>query len=132
VCRSRKGETLSLELYHRLKTPSVYRSPASRPRDGVARSGPGEEIAIATRRTVPVEDADEVMSIAPRRWKATCARSSQMTVEELYRTRDKSRRVAVESATDFGHMGLQIVSFTIKSAGRPGYLDALGKPKIAE
>ncbi|OPZ87935.1 MAG: Inner membrane protein YqiK [bacterium ADurb.Bin429] len=57
-----------------------------------------------------------------------------MTVEEIYRERDKfAQRVQDVAATDMANMGLQIVSFTIRDIrDTQGYLDALGKPRIAQ
>lgn len=56
-----------------------------------------------------------------------------MTVEEVYRNRDKfAQEVQGVAARDLKKMGLQIVSFTIKDVrDKHGYLDALGKPRIA-
>jgi flotillin len=56
-----------------------------------------------------------------------------MTVEEVYRNRDKfAQEVQEVAARDLRKMGLQIVSFTIKDVrDKHGYLDALGKPRIA-
>lgn len=56
-----------------------------------------------------------------------------MTVEEVYRNRDKfAQEVQGIAAIDLKKMGLQIVSFTIKDVrDKHGYLDALGKPRIA-
>lgn len=56
-----------------------------------------------------------------------------MTVEEVYRNRDKfAQEVQGVAAKDLKKMGLQIVSFTIKDIrDKNGYLEALGKPRIA-
>lgn len=56
-----------------------------------------------------------------------------MTVEEVYKNRDKfAQEVQAVAAKDLQKMGLQIVSFTIKDLrDKHGYLDALGKPRIA-
>lgn len=56
-----------------------------------------------------------------------------MTVEEVYRNRDKfAQEVQGVAALDLKKMGLQIVSFTIKDVrDNKGYLEALGKPRIA-
>jgi len=56
-----------------------------------------------------------------------------MTVEEVYRNRDKfAQEVQGVAARDLKKMGLQIVSFTIKDVrDKQGYLEALGKPRIA-
>ncbi|ERI05621.1 flotillin family protein [Aneurinibacillus aneurinilyticus] len=56
-----------------------------------------------------------------------------MTVEEVYRNRDRfAQEVQGVAAKDLKKMGLQIVSFTIKDVrDKHGYLDALGRPRIA-
>lgn len=58
---------------------------------------------------------------------------SSMSVEEIYKDREKfNQKVQEEASTDLNKMGLQIVSFTIKDiTDRNGYLDSLGKPRIA-
>ncbi|MCD4684981.1 MAG: flotillin family protein [Anaerolineae bacterium] len=57
-----------------------------------------------------------------------------MTVEEIYRERDKfAQNVQDVSAGDFANMGLGIDTFVIKDVrDKEGYLDALGRPRIAE
>lgn len=57
-----------------------------------------------------------------------------MTVEDIYKNRDAfAQRVQDVAAGDMANMGLSIVSFTIKEISDPvGYLEALGKPRIAE
>ncbi|MEP7009081.1 MAG: SPFH domain-containing protein [Acidobacteriota bacterium] len=57
-----------------------------------------------------------------------------LTVEEIYRNRDQFASSVQEVAVaDLQNMGLQVVSFTLKDIrDTHGYLDALGKPKIAE
>ncbi|GER66731.1 hypothetical protein BpJC7_19160 [Weizmannia acidilactici] len=57
-----------------------------------------------------------------------------MTVEEIYKNRDKfSQEVQRVASQDLAKMGLVIVSFTIKEVkDKNGYLDALGKPRIAQ
>ncbi len=57
-----------------------------------------------------------------------------LTVEEVYRERDKfAARVQDVAASDLANMGLSIVSFTIRDIrDKQGYLDALGKPRIAQ
>lgn len=56
-----------------------------------------------------------------------------MTVEEVYKNRDKfAQEVQSVAAKDLKKMGLQVVSFTIKDVrDKEGYLDALGRPRIA-
>ncbi len=57
-----------------------------------------------------------------------------MTVEEIYKNRDKfSQEVQRVASQDLAKMGLVIVSFTIKDVSdKNGYLDSLGKPRIAQ
>lgn len=57
-----------------------------------------------------------------------------MTVEEAYSNRDAfAQRVQEVAASDLANMGLRIVSFTIRDIrDKQGYLEALGKPRIAE
>lgn len=57
-----------------------------------------------------------------------------LTVEEIYRERDKfAQSVQEVSAEDLKNMGLAIDSFVIKDIrDREGYLDALGRPRIAD
>ncbi|UZJ79920.1 flotillin family protein [Fictibacillus sp. KU28468] len=57
-----------------------------------------------------------------------------MTVEEIYKNRDKfSQEVQRIASQDLAKMGLVIVSFTIKDVrDKNGYLEALGKPRIAQ
>src|SRR4051794_8704120 len=57
-----------------------------------------------------------------------------MTVEEIYKNREKfSQEVQRVASQDLAKMGLIIVSFTIKDVrDKNGYLDSLGKPRIAQ
>ncbi|MDQ3265802.1 MAG: SPFH domain-containing protein [Myxococcota bacterium] len=57
-----------------------------------------------------------------------------MEVEDIYKDREQfAANVAKVSASDFKNMGLKIVSFTLKDIkDAHGYLDALGKPRLAE
>lgn len=57
-----------------------------------------------------------------------------MTVEAIYKNRDDfAEQVQEVASTDLKKMGLEIVSFTIKDVSDTnGYLDALGRPQIAE
>ena len=57
-----------------------------------------------------------------------------MTVEEIYKNRDKfSQEVQRVASQDLAKMGLIIVSFTIKDVrDKNGYFDSLGKPRIAQ
>ena len=57
-----------------------------------------------------------------------------MTVEEIYQNRDKfSQSVQEVASVDLAKMGLVIVSLKIKEVrDKNGYLDSLGKPRIAQ
>lgn len=57
-----------------------------------------------------------------------------MSVEDIYKDREKfSQAVTAVAKKDLEKMGLEIVSFTIKDLrDRQGYLEALGKPRIAQ
>lgn len=57
-----------------------------------------------------------------------------MSVEDVYLSREQFARQVRESAQrDLAHMGLQVVSLAIRHiADEDGYLEALGKPRIAE
>jgi flotillin len=134
-----KAEVLSLELMTiDVKTPSVYAITGVPVRvDGVAQiKVRGEETAIRTAAEQFLSKTPtEVMQIAHQTLEGHLrAIIGKLTIEELYKDRDKfAQNVQSESATDFANMGLQIVSFTIKEIqDDQGYLDALGKPKIAE
>lgn len=57
-----------------------------------------------------------------------------LSVEDIYRNRDQfAQKVQEISAGDLANMGLGIDSFTIRDIrDKHGYLEALGKPRIAE
>lgn len=133
-----KAEFLSL-LSHKLDvyTPEVYTEqgvPVMA--DGVAIikiGGAIEDIATAAEQYMgkPIEslkgEAQEVLEGHLRAILGT------MTVEEVYKNREKfAQQVQAVAAKDLMKMGLQIVSFTIKDLrDKHGYLEALGKPRIA-
>ncbi len=56
-----------------------------------------------------------------------------MTVEEIYKGRHEFSKLVNQAAqTDFSSMGLVLMSFALKDIrDTQGYLDAIGKPKIA-
>ncbi|WP_138495725.1 flotillin family protein [Paenibacillus pinistramenti] len=131
-------EILSL-LSHKLdvSTPEVYTEQGVPVlADGVAIikiGGSVEDVATAAEQFLgkPVEalrgEAQEVLEGHLR------SILGSMTVEEVYRNRDRfAQEVQSVAARDLKKMGLQIVSFTIKDVrDKHGYLDALGKPRIA-
>lgn len=57
-----------------------------------------------------------------------------MSVEDVYLTREQfAKKVRENAQTDLALMGLQIVSLTIRHVtDELGYLEALGKPRVAE
>jgi len=59
---------------------------------------------------------------------------AKMTVEEIYRDKDKfSSEVQENAARDLAEMGLEIKAFTVMDLGDSnGYLEALGRKQIAE
>lgn len=59
---------------------------------------------------------------------------SKLTVEEIYKDREKfAGQVQEVAALDLAKMGLEIKAFTIKDINDAnGYLEALGKPRIAD
>jgi flotillin len=121
-----------------VSTPEVYTSQGVPVlADGVAIikiGGSIEDVATAAEQFMgkPVEalqkEAQEVLEGHLRAILGT------MTVEELYQNRDKfAQEVQAVAALDLKKMGLQIVSFTIKDVrDKQGYLEALGRPRIAE
>jgi flotillin len=134
-----KAETLSLELMTiDVKTPAVYSINGVPVKvDGVAQiKVKGDEVSIGTAaQQFLSKTPTEVMQIAHQTLEGHLrAIIGRLTVEQLYKDRDKfAQEVQSESATDFMKMGLEIVSFTIKEIqDDQGYLDALGKPQIAE
>ncbi len=133
-----QAEFLSL-LSHKLdvSTPEVYTEQGVPVlADGVAIikiGGTVEDVATAAEQFMgkPIDalkgEAQEVLEGHLR------AILGSMTVEEVYRNRDKfAQEVQSVAARDLKKMGLQIVSFTIKDVrDKHGYLEALGKPRIA-
>lgn len=59
---------------------------------------------------------------------------SKMTVEEIYKDREKfASQVQEVAAMGLASMGLELKAFTIRDiSDKNGYLEALGKPRIAE
>ena len=133
-----KADFLSL-LSHKLdiSTPEVYTElgvPVMA--DGVAIikiGGAVEDVATAAEQFLgkPTESLEgEAQEVLEGHLRAILG---SMTVEEVYRNRDNfAQEVQGVAARDLKKMGLQIVSFTIKDLrDKHGYLEALGKPRIA-
>lgn len=134
-----KAEVLSLELMTiDVKTPSVYTvTGVPVVVDGVAQvkvKSDDHSIRTAAERFLS-KTPSEIMNIALQTLEGHLrAIIGRLTVEELYRDREAfAQKVQEVSSGDFANMGLSIDSFTIKEIrDEQGYLDALGKPRIAQ
>ncbi|HEX5400645.1 MAG TPA: SPFH domain-containing protein [Verrucomicrobiae bacterium] len=134
-----KVDILSLELLTiDVKTPEVYTSKGVPVQvDGVAQiKVKGDDISIATASEQFLgKNTDEIRNIATQTLEGHLrAILGTMTVEEIYQNRDTfASKVQEVAAGDMANMGLGIVSFTIRDIrDGQGYLDALGKPRIAQ
>src|SRR5512141_2435404 len=134
-----KVDILSLELLTiDVQTPEVYTSKGVPVRvDGVAQiKVKGDDISIATAAEQFLsKGTDEIKNIAMQTLEGHLrAILGTMTVEEIYQNRDAfASKVQEVAAGDMANMGLGIVSFTIRDIrDNQGYLDALGKPRIAQ
>src|SRR5262245_15106158 len=134
-----KVDILSLELLTiDVQTPEVYTSKGVPVRvDGVAQiKVKGDDVSIGTASEQFLsKTTDEIKSVAMQTLEGHLrAILGTMTVEEIYQNRDAFASKAQEvAAGDMANMGLQIVSFTIRDIrDSQGYLDALGKPRIAQ
>jgi flotillin len=134
-----KVDILSLELLTiDVQTPEVYTSKGVPVKvDGVAQvKVKGDDISIRTASEQFLgKQTDEIRNIATQTLEGHLrAILGTMTVEEIYQNRDAfASRVQEVAAGDTANMGLTIVSFTIRDIrDTQGYLDALGKPRIAQ
>ena len=134
-----KVDTLSLELLTiDVQTPEVYTSKGVPVKvDGVAQTKiKGDDVSIATAAEQFLsKSTDEVKNVAMQTLEGHLrAILGTMTVEEIYQNRDAfASKVQEVAAGDMANMGLGIVSFTIRDIrDTQGYLDALGKPRIAQ
>src|SRR5215471_17805427 len=134
-----KVDILSLELLTiDVQTPEVYTSKGVPVLvDGVAQiKVKGDDISIATAAEQFLsKGTDEIKNIATQTLEGHLrAILGTMTVEDIYQNRDAfASKVQEVAAGDMANMGLGIVSFTIRDIrDSQGYLDALGKPRIAQ
>src|SRR2546425_3182118 len=134
-----KVDILKLELMTiYVQTPEVYTSKGVPVKvDGVAQiKVKGDDISIATAAEQFLsKSTDEIKSVAMQTLEGHLrAILGTMTVEEIYQNRDAfASKVQEVAAGDMANMGLGIVSFTIRDIrDTQGYLDALGKPRIAQ
>jgi len=105
--------------------------------DGVAQIKiKGDDVSIATAAEQFLsKTTDEIKGVAMQTLEGHLrAILGTMTVEDIYQNRDAfAAKVQEVAAGDMANMGLGIVSFTIKDIrDKQGYLDALGKPRIAQ
>jgi flotillin len=131
-------ELLSLELITiDVKTPEVY-TVAGVPVlvDGVAQikvNSDYESMAAAAEQFLG-KGRQEIENIALQTLEGHLrAILGTLTVEQIYKDRESfAQQVQEVAAADMRKMGLHIVSFTLKDIrDEQGYLDALGKPRIA-
>jgi flotillin len=134
-----KVDVLRLELMTiDVQTPEVYTSKGVPVKvDGVAQiKVKGDDISIATAAEQFLsKGTDDIKNIAMQTLEGHLrAILGTMTVEEIYQNRDAfASKVQEVAAGDMANMGLGIVSFTIRDIrDTQGYLDALGKPRIAQ
>src|SRR3954468_5083169 len=134
-----KIDVLSLELLTiDVQTPEVYTSKGVPVKvDGVAQiKVKGDDISIATAAEQFLsKGTEEIKSIAMQTLEGHLrAILGTLTVEDIYQNRDAfAAKVQEVAAGDMANMGLGIVSFTIRDIrDTQGYLDALGKPRIAQ
>jgi flotillin len=134
-----KVDILSLELLTiDVQTPEVYTSKGVPVKvDGVAQvKVKGDDISIATSAEQFLsKGVDEIKNIATQTLEGHLrAILGTMTVEDIYQNRDAfASKVQEVAAGDMANMGLTIISFTIRDIrDAQGYLDALGKPRIAQ
>src|SRR6267154_1861248 len=134
-----KVDILSLELLTiDVQTPEVYTSKGVPVKvDGVAQiKVKGDDVSISTAAEQFLsKTTDEIKNVATQTMEGHLrAILGTMTVEDIYQNRDAfASKVQEVAAGDMANMGLGIVSFTIRdSRDSQGYLDALGKPRIAQ
>lgn len=134
-----KVDVLSLELLTiDVQTPEVYTVKGVPVRvDGVAQIKiKGDDISIATAaEQVLSKSIDDIKNVAMQTLEGHLrAILGTMTVEDIYQNRDAfASKVQEVAAGDMANMGMGIVSFTIRDIrDGQGYLDALGKPRIAQ
>jgi len=134
-----KVDLLSLELLTiDVQTPEVYTLKGVPVKvDGVAQiKVKGDDISISTSAEQFLgKNTDEIRNIATQTLGGHLrAILGTLTVEEINQNRDSfASKVQEVAAGDMANMGLGIVSFTIRDIrDTQGYLDALGKPRIAQ
>lgn len=132
-------DSLSLEVMTiDVRTPEVYTQQGVPVIvDGVAQIKiKGDDVSIATAvEQFLSKNVVEIASVAQQTLEGHLrAILGTLTVEDVYKNRDAfAQKVQDVAATDLANMGLAIISFTIRDVrDSQGYLDALGKRRIAE
>jgi flotillin len=130
---------VSLELFTLdVNTPEVYTAQGVPVMvDGVAQvKVKGDDVSIRTAAEQFLSKGkQEIMNISLQTMEGHLrAILGTMTVEEIYSNRDAfASKVQDVAASDMANMGLVVVSFTIRDIrDKQGYLDALGKPRVAQ
>ena len=134
-----EAQRISLEIMTiDVKTPEIYTSTGVPVMvDGVAQvKVKSDETSIATAAEQFLSKTRaEMMEVALQTLEGHLrAIVGTLTVEEIYKNRDKfAQEVQQVAATDLLLMGLEIISFTLRDIrDNQGYLEALGKPRIAQ
>ncbi len=134
-----EAQHLSLEMMTiDVKTPEVYTSTGVPVMvDGVAQvKVKSDEASIATAAEQFLSKTRaEIMEVALQTLEGHLrAIVGTLTVEDIYKNREKfAQEVQGVAATDLLSMGLEIISFTLRDIrDNQGYLEALGKPRIAQ
>jgi len=134
-----KAEVLSLEVITiDVRTPEVY-TEMGVPIivDGIAQikvHATDEAIRTAAEQFLG-RGRNEIMNVAKQTLEGHLrAILGTMVVEDIYKNRELfAVKVQETSSTDFAKMGLEIISFTLRDIkDNEGYLDALGKPRLAQ
>ncbi len=134
-----RSDVLSLELLTiDVQTPEVYTSKGVPLKvDGVAQiKVKGDDISISTAAEQFLSKGNaDICNIATQTMEGHLrAILGTMSVEDIYQNRDAfASKVQEVAAGDMANMGLTIISFTIRDIkDGQGYLEALGKPRIAQ
>ncbi len=134
-----KADTLSLEVMTiHVHTPEVYTDQGIPIQvDGIAQiKVDSTDVAIATAAEQFLgRGRNEIMEVALQTIEGHLrAILGTMKVEDIYKNREQFAQKVLEVAVaDMANMGLRIVSFTLRDIkDGNGYLDALGKPRLAE
>lgn len=135
-----EAKTLSLEVMTiHVHTPEVYTARGVPVQvDGIAQvkidSSDDALIATAAEQFLG-RSSEDVKNVAVQTIEGHLrAILGTMEVEDIYKDREQfAHNVADVSAGDLRNMGFKIVSFTLRDITDPhGYLEALGKPRLAE